>query len=471
MTAAIKKTKMNNKKNVRKIILFLAFFCWDIFIIKNVANGANCEFLVGEEKDNCIAERCEQYTQNPESLNDECAQITDEKDQKKCAEYNKTIVATCKLINLKQKQVTSIGNQLSLMQSEISSLENEISQNQNKIGQMSEQMAALLGKIKEKEELINKQKKVLVKLIQVYYENSRKNLFAYLGGVVPVYAFLSDEDHIAEISQKAGEVLSNIQGLKIELEKEHNELEKNKNETIELKNQLEEKTQTLETSKKQKKILLIETRGEEEKYKKKLERVEQQKQDLLGDIDELYVANSAEIDALVEKAPSKYWAKNNWYYSQKDTRWGNKTIGQSKSLLKDYGCALSSVAMVFTYYGETVTPAIMAKQPIYYWDLISWPAKWSGISLIANTKHSGVNWSTIDKEIEKEHPVIIFVKAKGRAGHYVVIHTKTNDGKYVVHDPYFGANIYLDSTMKALGKMYGTSISKSKIDQMIVYEK
>lgn len=444
--------KKINKKNLIFFLLIVSTISFLSFQHKVLAEDTSaaetvtsqCDLLEGESKEKCV--------------------LLEEKE----AAYKK-------IIELKQKQQSSLDKQISLMQSEMTSLETEITENQEKISRIDSQLNDLAGRIQEKEKSISKQRKMLAGLIQVYYENTQKDPFTSITKTALASAFLASEDQMGQVSQKVNEMLSNIQALKNELEKEHNAVEENKNKVITLKNQLEDKTDELEDSKKRKTTLLAETQGEEAKYKKKLERVEQQKQDLLGDINELYVSNSAEIEALKATLPTpevKYRAANSWYYSQKDPRWGDKTIGQSKSLLKDYGCALSSVAMVFTFHGKTVTPATMAKQPIYYWDLISWPTEWNGVSLIKKTGHNygGIDWDTVDKEIEKNNPVIVFVRAKGRAGHYVVIHNKDKQGRYVVHDPYFGPNIFLDSTVKLLGKIYGTTPSIKSVDQIIVYQ-
>ena len=73
----------------------------------------------------------------------------------------------------------------------------------------------------------------------------------------------------------------------------------------------------------------------------------------------------------------------------------------------------------------------------------------------------------MDKEIKAGNPVIIFIRANGRgAGHYVVVHNKDSKGRYIVHDPYWGANLFLDSTRENISTLYGSSTS---IDQMIIY--
>ena len=70
-------------------------------------------------------------------------------------------------------------------------------------------------------------------------------------------------------------------------------------------------------------------------------------------------------------------------------------------------------------------------------------------------------------ELKNKNPVIVFVKSTKRGGgHYVVIHDKDKDGNYVVHDPYWGANIFLSSTKAYVGALYGSGVV---VDQMIIY--
>lgn len=382
-----------------------------------------------------------------------------------------------KIIDLKRKQQATYDNQVSIMENEIYKLEMDIEINNKKLNDLNSQIEKIKGKIIEKEAMMRKQRMILTELIKAYYENNRQNIIlsSIQGG--KAYSITSKRDRLAQLGDKIGEIIDNIKSIKNSLDQEKETTEKNKDKVAQLTQTMEERNADLENSKKQKEALIAQTKGEESRYQQLLQRVEEQKQELLGDIDDLYNANSSELDALaasLEKPDSKYWASTSWYYSQKDSRWGNNRIGQSKSLLKDYGCAITDAAMVFTYHGQSITPKSMAKQPIYSWDLINWPASWSGgikIDAKYGNSHGNINWSVIDKKIESGNPVIVFIKAKGSAGHYVVVHHKAKNGKYVVHDPYFGSNIYLDSTIKLLGRMYNTSVSKSKIDQMIIYEK
>ena len=76
------------------------------------------------------------------------------------------------------------------------------------------------------------------------------------------------------------------------LNQEKDAIEKNKDKVAQLTQIMEERNTDLENSKKQKEILVAQTKGEESRYQQLLQRVEEQKKELLGDIDDLYKEDS-----------------------------------------------------------------------------------------------------------------------------------------------------------------------------------
>ena len=135
--------------------------------------------------------------------------------------------------------------------------------------------------------------------------------------------------------------------------------------------------------------------------------------------------------------------------------------------MKDYGCAVTALSMVFTKEGKKITPGKLAKKPLFYRDLIVWPNDWGKLHLTSGRNHGNISWGTIDKKLKKKIPVVVFIRSRSGAGHYVVIHHKDKKGKYVVHDPLFGANIYLETSKKLISSIYKSGVV---VDQMIIYE-
>jgi peptidoglycan hydrolase CwlO-like protein len=411
---------------------------------------------------------CDAYLKTNSTSSTDCDQLTgDQKD--KCESADKKIKDYCDLYELKSKTTVTLKNQLSLIDTQQAINQTELIKARSKAESLDQQINDLIREIKDKESLLKYQQSVLASLMQAYYEYNQEGFLNIILINQNFSEIFNQSDHIAQSSSHVNDVLKTIQDAKIELQNEYDTLAQKKQESEQAKSDLENKNLALKNTEMQKQSLLSQTQGEEQKYQKLLARMEQQKMELF---DFSSASNIGEVSASVDSYPkpdSKYWATS-WYFSQKDSRWGDQTIGNSKTLMSGYGCAVTSLAMVLRSYGANVDPGKMAKQSIFSYDLIKWPGSWNpGITLASSIGHSGVNWTTVDSEIAKGDKVIVYIrKTNGKGGHYVVIHNKDKKD-YVVNDPYFGANLYLGTSRALVGKI-GVD-SNTVVDQMIIYKK
>lgn len=377
------------------------------------------------------------------------------------------------IIDIKAKQEDTLDNQVSLLEAEIQKMESEAELKKKEIEELNNKIIELENKIDETEVSITLQRKILADLLQVYYENKGQDVVTAFLSDRNLSSFMSRDDRLVQVEDKTSEILKNIKSLKEGLEEEKLSIEEKKKKATELFYEFQEKTSELNDKKEQKEILIAQTQGEQSKYEKLLERVEEQKMKLLN-IDELGGSLSADS---YPKPPSSAFASTGWYYSQRDSRWGNQTIGNTKTLMKSYGCAVTAVSMVFSYHGDSITPGAMARKKIFSSDLIVWPGSSFGekVTMVHQGVHKGKglsssDWKIIDSEIKNKNPVIVYIKkTSGSGGHYVVVHTKMSNGKYVVHDPYWGSNLYLDTSKSLVGTLNPSS--SVMIDQMIIYRK
>lgn len=396
---------------------------------------------------------------------EDCSQLQgDAKDE--CENLEKKAEIYQDIINLKNKQQDTLANLLDVINKEQEKNQVGLRTTEDKVNALSSQIKSLEKDIADKEKEIKTQKTILEGLMQSYYEYDRQGILK----VVLLNNDLSNlngTDYIEQSGVKANEVLSEIRKVRDEMATAKDELAKKKEELEKNKRELNQKKQELQLSEDQKTTLLKQTQGEEKKYQELLAHVEEQKKELFNFSE---ASNLDEIKNSVSKyaSPKSKLASTSWYFRQDDPGWGNKKIGNSGSLMKDYGCAVTAVSMVFKKLGASVNPGQMAKQKMFYYDLIKWPGSWSpGIKLVSSYNHGNISWSKIDSEIKKGHPVIVYIKkTNGRGGHYVVISGKDSKD-YIVHDPYFGPNLYL-STSKALVGKIGVD-SKVVVDQMIIY--
>lgn len=430
---------MFHRKTKNKIIfsiLSIFVLCFAFHVSRLRADDVDCDDLSGDAKDECKELR------------------------KKAKVYQD-------LIDLKNKQQDTLQVQLQAIDRDQAKNKNDLQKTQSEIEDLSGQVENLERDISEKEKYIDTQKVILSGLIQSYYEYDQQGILDVVLINKDFSELVNQADYLEQSGTKVNDVLDEIIRTKNEMVSNRDQLASKKEELEKLKEDLVDKKEALQGSENQKQSLMEQTQGEEEKYKQLLARIEEQQKELFNFSE---AGNADEVSASVKDypKPSSNLASTSWYFSQRDSRWGNKTIGNSKSLMKNYGCAVTCVSMVFKEHGASIDPGKMAKQKIFYYDLIKWPSSWSGgISLVSSISHGNISWSKIDSEIKKDHPVIVYIKkTNGGGGHYVVV-TGKDSKDYIVHDPYFGSNLYLGTSKALVGKI--GKDSKVTVDQMIIY--
>ncbi|HWQ59997.1 MAG TPA: C39 family peptidase [Candidatus Fimivivens sp.] len=388
-------------------------------------------------------------------------------------EFNAKIKAYQAIIDLKKAQGATLSDQIATLDAQTSKLKLEIDRVQQELTDVSSQLSDTNTRIIEKERTIAQERRVLSRLVQELYSDTDDGtgiLLAATGNESDL--LMKREDWMSETNARVVQILRDMAATKKSLEADQTSLTGKKIEVDSLRGQLSQKNDDLEKAQQTKASLLLKTQSDQAKYEDMLQNVMEQKAELL---DFSATSNLASVFGSVGTYPKpdkKYQASTSWYYSQRDPRWANEEIGRTKSKMQYWGCAVSSVAMVFTKLGFTVSPGTLAnKNSLFEKDLIIWPDTWSSgsIDISSSTSHGNVDWSTIDSTIGQGFPVIVHIARNRGGGHYVVIHNKDSKGRYVVHDPYFGANLFLSTSMALVGQLGSTSATS--VDQMIIYKR
>lgn len=410
--------------------------------------------------------------QNNNSQNSERYSNIDEviqQKQKDLSNIQSKINTYNKMIDIKQAEQKTLGTQLDIIDNQIGQTQEEILQSQKDIEITDLEIQQLDLKISEQNELLKQKKAALQVLINDLYRKDEKDLIEVMLSYPGISSFIQEVAYNEQANERVFNKLDEINTLRKDLESKQSEQKNKHNEILTTIQKKNDKTDYLQGEQDSKQQLLTDTQGEEGRYQDLLKKVEEEKQTLLGDLDDLSTSKSSELGIVQSKQPkpTSGLAGTDWYFAQRDPRWGGMSIGNSNTLMSKYGCAVTCVSMVLRYHGINITPGIMAKQPIFSSDLIVWPDVWQNVSRVGGYSHGNIDWKVVDQELNNHNPVIVFVRANGRgAGHYVVVHHKDTNGKYVVHDPYWGPNIFLDSTRENIATLYGSSTS---IDQMIIY--
>lgn len=375
------------------------------------------------------------------------------------------------IINQKQGEIKSLKNQVAIFNARINKIEVEVNITEDDIDQTELEILQLEYGIEDTEVSIIDHKENLGIIIQTIAEFDQISEIEIMLESEDFSDFFNQLNYLDNLQGGVKEKVDSLKSLKLKLGEDKESKEDKKNKLEDLKSQLDAQKYSLANQRSSKENLINYTKGEESEYQKMLANIEEQKKSLLGDLNRLRQQKSAELarlKELQEKPPADSWASLNWFYTQDDPRWANLNIGISSLTMSNYGCAISSVSMVFSKLGTNITPGQLAKEPIYTrGGLIYWPNRWNDIRLVEQTYRTAADWARVDREIGAGYPVIVRIQADGRGGgHYVVVHHKTEDGRYVVHDPLFGSNIYLDSSRVYISNIYETTTS---INQMIIY--
>ncbi|MBD3244771.1 MAG: hypothetical protein GF335_02145 [Candidatus Moranbacteria bacterium] len=389
--------------------------------------------------------------------------------QQELSEIEEKIKKYENLVEKKQNQQSTLNNQIEIIEAQVDKTNQKISETQKRMKVLKLEIESLELKIEQKKIEIEKKQKILGELIKGIYHSKSISSIEVLLKYDSISEYFSQMEKLSQINYETKKVLDEIHQSKLDLEKSRTDKSKKYEKLADLKSENLREKNKLKSQQENKEDLLQATQGQEEKYQQMLEKFQAQRQMLLGDIDQMTSQKAGELAAVIsqQKKPTEGLASTSWYFSQRDSRWAGDYIGMSRTRMDQYGCAVTSVSMVLRYHGVNIDPGVLARQPIFYYDLIVWPSYWQGVKRVSSSGHGNIDWDLIDEELKNNNPVIVFIGAKGKgAGHYVVIHTKNKNGAYVVHDPYWGPNVYLTSTRQNISVLYDSS---TYIDQMIFY--
>jgi len=350
------------------------------------------------------------------------------------------------IIAQKQKEAGSLQAQIDAIDASLEKTKLEIQRTQTNIDKNQLEIDDTQAKINDKQKEMDKKKGILRACIQTTYEEGKQSTLEILVSSDSLSDFMDQMEYISVVEDKTKGIYDEVKSIKDQLTKYRKDLENKRQELVKLNNQQDQEKQSLEGQVAAKQNLLAQTEQERASYEGQLADASNKANSVRSAID-LATGNRDVIGRggrydgggnLVITNSSPY------HYYQWDSRWGGLTIGSSNSLVRDYGCALTSVAMVATSKGRGRSPGALARySPAFWGDLIIWGAagQFCGMGYVG----SGAG---IDNELAMGNPVIVFINI----GHYVVISGRSGN-TYYVDDPYFS----------------GGSYSMSQVQQVVVY--
>ncbi len=197
-----------------------------------------------------------------------------------------------------------------------------------------------------------------------------------------------------------------------------------KTDQEELQEELEDQKKVLGVQKTAKANLLTVTKNDEKRYQSLLAQAIAQKEAFLR-----FITGQGGASILHNQTVCDDWG---CYYNQRDSLWGNQSMGLSGLPMAEYGCLVSSVAMIASHYGINIKPLDIASNPSAFFGNTAYLSDSFVVNGI-NVRKNHVSASLLDGELDAGRPVIAGLYSG--PGHFIVIKEKSGDN-YIMHDPF-----------------------------------
>lgn len=321
------------------------------------------------------------------------------------------------------KNSANISNQLKLISIQIAQTQQRIKQTTTNVAILKKDIIDLTGKIGSLDVSLNDLSAIYIQQISQNYKLGKRN---------PVFSIISSGNfnnyfenykYISIIQKKSQDTL-------IDMETTRTNLDLQKQEKAKKQKELEVLEKTLA---KQQNDLVSQNNIKNELLKT----TQKQLNDVLAQLSALRNFSTAYGSSCLDSVPGSGSDGN--FYSQRDPRWCKQNIGYSSDTIGAVGCYISSIAMTFKKLGSDISPAAYAAIPSNFQFNSAYartPNPPSGYTF----KQVSYSSSVVDQELKAGRYVIVQMNMKTVSGMHFVVIISGENGKYKIHDPWFGAD-------------------------------
>lgn len=203
-------------------------------------------------------------------------EIANRKD--KIKQLEDTISVYKKNIREKQTQAVSLKNQLSILDNRMAQTQADIDLTAEKMKEMELEIDALKISIKEKGGIIERQKKIIAKMVQRIHANDQKNFLEVMLTYENFADFYDEVRNTESIYVDIGRSVKNVRLAKEELDAKKQQVENKREAYRKLQEELDAKKVRLNEQAQTKQNLLVETKSSELKFQTLLSSLKQQYQ-------------------------------------------------------------------------------------------------------------------------------------------------------------------------------------------------
>lgn len=348
-------------------------------------------------------------------------------------ELNEYINKCSERLRSLSQQRNTLSSQIQYMDTQIYLTTLQIQDTEQKIVSTQDEIEILGSRIEGLDDSLDYISRLMLNKIVQGYKQRQVSLFGLLFDSGNVDDLLTKIKYVKTARDNNQRLLVQVQETKSNFEEQKSLREEKKVELDALTSTLNAQEQSLQEQKSQKQKLLADTQSSESTYQRLIAQAQ---------------AQLAGFKSFVSSAGAGIISANQFgngsdgsYYSQRDARWANQTIGYSSENILNVGCLLTSVAMVGKKYGSNVTPSDIANDTSRFFGSTAYMRlPWTGV---AGRSYSsiGTDDSSITQELNNGNYVIVGVGGCASGGSHFVVLTKKDGDDYIMHDPIYGPDI------------------------------
>lgn len=329
-----------------------------------------------------------------------------------------------------QKQ--TLTQALSVLNTQIKLTQAKIATTTTQLDKLNAEISDLSTKISSLDYSLTDLTKVFVSRVKTTYMqrgNFDSYVVAQLTGIPDFIRLIEYQKILREHDQN---ILISLEKSRLDFDQQKTTKEVKQKEIATLKTQLDREKSALSGQISAKNKLLAETNNSEAKY-------QQLRASAQAQLDAFNTYVSQQGGSSILSGTTKSDPGWGTYYNQREDDWAGKLLPGSSYTMASSGCLVTSMAMVMSYYGKSVTPGNIAEQS----ELFSFgdfrQGSWTIAGVGTNRTRIGYNRTALDNELANNpgKPVIVGIIQYGssRPEHFFVVKAKAGDD-YIINDPF-----------------------------------
>lgn len=336
---------------------------------------------------------------------------------------------------------TTLATTISYLNNQISLAQAKITTTTIQLDNVNAEINDLSGRIGSIDYSLTDLTKIFVSRVRETYMFRSRNDIIILAQSTGLSDVMRNIEYAKQIRDYDRNILVSLEKSRLDASAQKTLKELKQKEIEALKQKLDKDRANLAAQVSSKNQLLAETKNSESQYQKLLADAQAQ----LAAFNKFVSSQGGAVILTGTTRDDTGWGK---YYNQRDAQWGNKPLGASSISVSDAGCLITSMSMIMTHYGKSVSPGDIASNPDYFSSYYPYADFRQGdltINGVGTTRtRVGYSQSALDNELAAGKPVILGVSpyGSGKPEHFIVVKQK-DGGDYLINDPFIenGMNI------------------------------